>query len=310
MRQKQNQKVQTMKTFKDILNEVAEPKGGDEKRFKAKHVIKKIGHPIDDDAEETQFKGRTKKDTSKKASYHDGEDERVYEECGKTVDKDGSNIKKFVKKAKSMTRTRGDAEVNDDIADNVTEAAQKTWRVEHKDGVATVKAHNENQARSRGLSKIGIRKSEHNSAFHRKHTKSVKQVDENTQLDELSKKTLGSYIKKASDDKAVKMSSISNAHTDSETRKKHLKKYVKRAGGLQKAVDKLTKEEFINEAVKAGSMKLSDGSRVKLTKEDAEAMNDLFGELNSTNKKRMEEEMMASKDGFEKILNFAREASE
>jgi hypothetical protein len=30
-----------MKTFKDIISEVAQPKGGDEKAFKAKHVIQK-----------------------------------------------------------------------------------------------------------------------------------------------------------------------------------------------------------------------------------------------------------------------------
>lgn len=74
-----------MKTYKEIISEVAEPLGGDEKRFKAKHVIQKINHPA---AEDDQFTGgkTTKKDKSKIASYKDGEDEIVYEELDKEDD--------------------------------------------------------------------------------------------------------------------------------------------------------------------------------------------------------------------------------
>ena len=74
-----------MKTYKQIISEVAEPLGGDEKRFKAKHVIQKINL---DAAEDGQFTGGTsaKKDKSKKASYKEGEDEAVYEETDKEDD--------------------------------------------------------------------------------------------------------------------------------------------------------------------------------------------------------------------------------
>ena len=74
-----------MKTYKEIISEVAEPLGGDEKRFKAKHVIQKINHPA---AEDDQFTGgkTAKKDKSKIASYKDGEDEIVYEELDKEDD--------------------------------------------------------------------------------------------------------------------------------------------------------------------------------------------------------------------------------
>jgi len=135
-----------MKTYKQLIAEVAEPESADEKRFKAKHAVKKIDHPIDDDAEETQFKGKTKKDTSNKASYKKGEDEAVYESADLT------------------------------------------------------------------------------------------------------------------------------------------------------------------EMFKAGSVKLADGSNIKLSKEEAEAVNDLFSELNSSNKKRMEEEMTKDKNGFDRIVKFAKES--
>ena len=69
------------------------------------------------------------------------------------------------------------------------------------------------------------------------------------------------------------------------------------------------KEEFdLMEAVKAGNVKLADGSKVKLSKEEAEAVSNLFSELNSANKKKMEARMMQSKNGFDEIVNFAKEA--
>ena len=64
-----------MKTFKKILSEVAEPKAGDEIRFKAKHVI-----DLYDFAgyEESQFSHESEKFVNL-ADYAPGEDEEVYE---------------------------------------------------------------------------------------------------------------------------------------------------------------------------------------------------------------------------------------
>jgi hypothetical protein len=67
-----------MKTFNDILNELAEPKARKEKEFKDKHVVQKMDHPVTDmDALTAKS---MKKDKTKKASLHDDEDEAVYEE--------------------------------------------------------------------------------------------------------------------------------------------------------------------------------------------------------------------------------------
>jgi len=66
-----------MKTFKALISEVAEPKAGDEKRFKDKHVAAKIDHPS---AEEDQFTAGKVKKKKNPASYEKGEDEAVYEE--------------------------------------------------------------------------------------------------------------------------------------------------------------------------------------------------------------------------------------
>lgn len=211
-----------MKTFKDILNEVAEPSGYDEKRFKAKHVIQKINHPIDAEAQENQFKGRTTKDTSKKASYHDGEDEEVYEE------------------------------------------------VEHLDEL------------SKGRVADYLGKSFRQANTLQKHSLSY-------QPKSVEKASTAAFKRRQSGIKAA------NRRLDKDTAKK---------------IWTDAQEQYIDEAVKPGSMKLKDGSVVTLTKEDASYMNNLFQELNSSNQRKMESEMMASKSGFDKILTFAREAGE
>lgn len=64
-----------MKTFRDIINEVAQPKSGDEQNFKDKHEIEMFDHP---EAEETQFTSRARR-ARRVADYDEYEDEEVYE---------------------------------------------------------------------------------------------------------------------------------------------------------------------------------------------------------------------------------------
>lgn len=77
------------------------------------------------------------------------------------------------------------------------------------------------------------------------HLKPAQYNEEVEELDELSKDTLGNYIKKAT----TGMNGIAvNAHmsgsaSSSEQREKHFDKAFKRGKGIAKAVDKLTKEE-------------------------------------------------------------------
>ena len=140
------------------------------------------------------------------------------------------------------------------------------------------------------------------------------------QIDELSKKTLGSYIKKASVN-AVNKAKESEKHyaateheDDVDTHNYHVVKSSKaadkasnRLAGIRRATNRLTKED-LDEAFKVGSMKLHDGSSVTLTRESADVLNGLFNQLNSGNKSKMEERLMSSSKGFSEILSFAKEA--
>jgi hypothetical protein len=65
-----------MKSFRNLIAEVAQPKAEDEINFKEKHII---DHSIDPEAEEDQFTADTIKKFKNKADYAVGDDIAVYE---------------------------------------------------------------------------------------------------------------------------------------------------------------------------------------------------------------------------------------
>ena len=94
-----------------------------------------------------------------------------------------------------------------------------------------------------------------------------------------------------------------------------MKKLAKTSATTKKGKEAVTlkkapweKKEDLDEAVKVGNMKLKDGSSMKVTKEDAKLLNQMFKGLNSQNRKQMEKVMMTDKSGFNEIVGFAREA--
>lgn len=67
-------------------------------------------------------------------------------------------------------------------------------------------------------------------------------------------------------------------------------------------------EETLSENFKAGLIKLDDASSISIKKQDADLLNQMFKDLNSTNRSKMLKVAMTDKAGFEEILGFAREA--
>lgn len=154
------------------------------------------------------------------------------------------------------------------------------------------------------------------------------------QLDELSPKTLKSYQKKADRDAGKsfnKAGGIEDKEDDkgrnvwsgnNKASQKHgnlMRRGEKRSQGADLARKKLInkghkspkmsyEEVELDEAVKVGNMKLKDGSSMKVTKEDAKLLNQMFKGLNNQNRKQMEKVMMTDKSGFNEIVGFAREA--
>jgi len=66
--------------------------------------------------------------------------------------------------------------------------------------------------------------------------------------------------------------------------------------------------EIIDEAFRAGNLRLKDGKTVKIDKMTAESLNNAMKQLNSTNRKRMETEAMKDKNSFDSMVKFAKAA--
>lgn len=73
------------KNLRDILGEVAEPKAGDEKRFKAKHVVQDNPYPAKG-TDDVLNARKAKKDTTKLSHMSKEEEEDMYEEALAVVD--------------------------------------------------------------------------------------------------------------------------------------------------------------------------------------------------------------------------------
>ena len=83
----------------------------------------------------------------------------------------------------------------------------------------------------------------------------------------------------------------------------------KRMNGMDDYYFQYESVQQIQEAkIKQGSLKLNDGSRVKVSKQEAELLNKMLNDMNPKNRKEMEKVLMTDKAGFEEILGFAKEA--
>ena len=171
----------------------------------------------------------------------------------------------------------------------------------------------------------GTEKDDEGKAYYSAQKGIAKVREEVEQIDELKRSTLASYVKKASTDQYLKGQAV-QYHTNKaqtadgvfakQSKEKHydaadkaLKKASNRDTGIQRAADKLAKEEVeINEAFGAGSLKLNDGSSVSVKPQDAKLLNQLMDGLKPENAKKMLKVAMTDKHGFNEILGFAREA--
>ena len=338
-----------MKTFKDIISEVAQPKGGDEKAFKAKHVIQKINHPA---AEDDQFTGgpSAKKDKSKKASYKEGEDEAVYEEtdkeddmcpeCGESYDEcecDGEEMKEAkmsdadmkqrenivmgMKKSKADLQARYGDKWKSVMYATATKKAMEAveldeakldasdfeamdppkgidyddknlrkvnWKMYDDKAIRDIVKRAESSADER--SPHGPDYQAAGKGYYQNIIKAAKAelkkrgIKEAVELGEISQETLRQYHGKAGADLRAKRDKLEKGTLTM----KDVKQGQNRVKGLNRAANKMESVE-LDEAFKAGEMKLSDGSSVKLTNEDVSALNTLFKELNSANQKKMQD---------------------
>lgn len=326
-----------MKTFKQLISEVEEPRGGDERRFKQLHVdaIEVVDYPIP--GNEHVFKGtfqapprlgdiaqpdaavydQTYKDHGDEGiiSRFDRLDRQEDDELPSPDDKDEEDDDDFdeqvsarIGRHRSVVRseeTQLDEVSKKTLASYVKRAATDAYHrgqdVEMHSS-ARGRAPSYASAQRHGeLENKGRRKANNRVVGISRATDRL--AKEETQLDELNKSTLASYVKKKAHSIIAK-DDASDRYGEGE--KGSSKERNKDFDKLNLARKKLAKEETIIEAVRAGTIKLDDGSTQKITKEDADVLNSLFTQLNSANRAKMESRLTSGKKGFTEILEFAK----
>lgn len=174
-----------MKSFRKIVSEVAQPKAGDEKHFKDKHIVTKVDYPVD---VEDQFTGgkTVKKAPKRRADLEAGEDEKVYEAMD-PVDKKAA-LGKFKDRKDKDIDNDGDV----DSSDKYLHARRKAiTKAIHKEEVETV------EAKSYGPGHIGAVQKMLDKEREAKKAKDVMKKEEAEDLDEISRDLARSYIRKA-----------------------------------------------------------------------------------------------------------------
>jgi|11_taG_2_1085331.scaffolds.fasta_scaffold00602_8 hypothetical protein len=292
-----------MKSFKNHMAEVAEPKSSEEKKFKDLHNAEVKPHPV---AEPTQHKAEKPKAKRKADQEGDANYDKAYTtENSEQIDEISRSMKpmnkrfggtviakKFDAYKKFVKKNKVDEPTVRMICDN-PDAAESKRMMKNKDIAQAVdlykaahKKESVNEVTQSAIKKpMNITGPDGKVRTVMKRAKDVK-VDDHGQE------------KMAENKKADLMKKL--AKTAATTKK------GKEAVSLKKAP--WEKKEHIDEAVKVGNMKLKDGSSMKVTKEDAKLLNQMFKGLNSQNRKQMEKVMMTDKSGFNEIVGFAREA--
>jgi len=275
-----------MLSFKKHIQEVAEPKAGDEKRFKDKHVVAVTDYPGNDD--DSKVQNMTKKSPAKKkrlADMDQVEAEKVYEEkmmkcedCGEEYDAD-----------------EGEHECDMNEEDDKMSDAQKKKREE------IVMGMKRNQADLKRRYGDNWR-----SVMYATATRQA--MDEAANLDEISTTKLSNYMRKSSADAGKPGASARRQDKRIGGQSMADNKIRKKEGKYSTAKVAASEETDLDEAFKVGAMKLKDGSSVKLAKEDVQALDNLYKNLNSSNRKKMQEKLEANKKSFGEILSFAKQA--
>ena len=263
-----------MKSFHKIVSEVAEPKAGDEKHFKDKHVVTKVDYPVDVEAQFTG--GKIAKAPKRKADLEAGEDEKVYEAMDPVNKK--AALGKFKDRKDKDIDNDGDVDSSDKYIHNRRNAITKAVHKEEAEELDEI---------SRDLARRYIRKVADKTNTGELSTKQVMKrkpgielagkkaypgiagkakvpaTESVEELDELSKKTLGSYVNKAAADAVSKAYKAGDTRDSKGSFNAHLKA-LQRQVGIGQATSKLAKEEVELDELKKSTL----GSYVKKSADD------------------------------------------
>jgi hypothetical protein len=254
------------KTLKDFLNErqlgPMVVKNPDEQKFIDKHVVAKTADRNGNDDE--LFKGSKVKMADRpkhRKGYNPGEDEEVYEALKGDQHKIDANKNGKVD-AHDFHLLRKKKKVAEE-AEELDELSKSTMGAYTKKAAADFSARKPKMGYDGQLKKMQNRTVGVNRALDKMYGEEVEE------LEELSKATLGSYVKKAKDQlsrsdhiSGIELGMRHMGAKPSARERQHSKRANKRYFNIDKAVDKLTKEE-VQVDEKLDMKKASMGTVVK-----------------------------------------------
>ena len=324
-----------MKTFKKILSEVAQPKSAEEKRFKDQHtvVLANGRHPV---ALDSQFTGEIEGVTRKRRPA-DQEGDAAYDQAYAVKDKpfklprnvdesfqeedlDEEEVESLEEKSVSQAQQklmgmalaykRGEM---DDASDQVKKLAKSMSEKDLEDFAGT--KHKGLPTKKEGISfkglldKIVTEKTE--EIF-----EAPEYVSEEPQ-EEISMMMRQLHFIGYAADEIMEYLAIEDLDPEEWWQNKlantfsMMQTLYSYSKGSQMAMSAgyYGEEVELEEAnFKPSNLKLKNGQTVKLSMEDAKALNAMMSTLNAKNKKEMEETLMSNREGFNEILAFAKEA--
>jgi hypothetical protein len=339
-----------MKSYKQLISEVAQPKAGDEIEFVAKHIVNLLDHPA---SEDEQHAGAVvkKKGAKRIADYDTGEDMSVYES---EVDENAFIMAASDAKVKGKKNFKFDGKdypvkIKDDVAKkvvgedfDVSELDEETF--DYFIESASIDQLNEIIGKLAGSVVRGAAKAVAAGAKRltvagradaaekranamekkRKDMERLKKARERIAKLQSSGNKNPEQMKKAKEALAKKQKKMNEELTDAQKKKreeivlamkKDKKSLVDRYGDDWESVmyataTKQAKNESLEESNISDNVKLKDGSSVKVSKDEQKILNALYKNLKGSNKSKMEETMLRDKKGFQEILRFAKEVYE
>jgi hypothetical protein len=306
-----------MKSFKKIFSEVAQPNNPEERKFKDQHVIQKIDHPV---AEPSQFTGEIqgKKRVKRLADYIDGEDEKAYDLATQeeSVEINEKSVSKSQQKLMGMALAYKRGEMDDDeVSDEVKDLAKSMSEKDLEDFAKT---------KHKGLpNKVD----EAVESLLENPQEEIPMMRQQLAFIVYAAKEIDDYLQMVDDPEewyqnklAYAFAQIKSLHAYAEGDKAMMSRYddddddedddYGNYGGYGGSYNSYgySYESVVSESIKQGKLKLKDGSTVMLSKEDADALEEVLGTMSTKNRKQMESDLMKDKKSFTDTVKFAREA--
>lgn len=297
-----------MKTFKQLVSEVAQPKPEEEKRFKDQHEIQLFDYPSPDS--EFIFKGTTNKQM--RLADQEGSDAYDAAYVKKEVQEESFDLTEnpMEEKPMMMGTLKAMSHYIQGIARYVNSTQDPEEWFQNKLAGASKEMQTLYAYATSEMMVMGESADDLHEAKTLKGDEIVSRAGVGRGQLDISKFLRKAVGAKKGDfanmiyfdggdlvrgDKTVVKNALSNKSMTVNDLLAALKKH------MGEAVE-------MTEAVKPGNLKLKDGSMVRVSKQDAQLLNDLLGDLNPKNRKEMEKVMMTDTAGYDEILGFAREA--